>query len=519
MSFKARRNWSSVCLVFILGFMLLGCSKKATDGNAGSDSNAGPPGAQALTGTETQHVEVNGQGVTRDEAVDDALGQAVAQVNGKRIGQAQVRGAIKDYKILSENQVERNIAARKDEVTVAEHADAHASSQGSYHDSGSASVSGSNSRGDSASGSASSQSQAGYSQSGSMAANHSTTVTTGSSGKERVWMVRVGADVVKFKEGADASKPRIVVAVAKTNAKTYPMGDASVSAQEAGAQLQHAISESVQQTNRFLVIDRSFDDAINGELDNALGPNANQSDIVKLGQRLTADVLVVPVIEYLEYRKNVRHLNLANKDLISYSGGFKGRVTVINVATGQLLMNESYAVEFPTTEPQVYGSGVDGKGIADKALGGLSEKFVQALIVKLFPISVVSLDGTTAVLSQGGTVVKEGATYKVVKMGAEVKDPQTHQSLGRMEKPFGTITVSKVQPTMSYGELTVSTPLAQGEFKAGLLELREMVQPQMDAKSQAVNTNSASPQSNSGNDGKSKAPAKSKKSEDDEFLK
>jgi Curli production assembly/transport component CsgG len=499
-----------------LSISLVACGKKSADGSA-SDGSAGPPGAAALTGTETQYIEVKGQGETRDAAVDDALAQAVLQVNGKRVGQGQARGAIKNYKILSEQEVERNIAERKDEVSVKEHADLSAQARGNYSSSGSAAVSGRASNGNSVQGSASSSSQGNYAESGSVSANHNTTVTASTSGKERVWMVKVGADVVKFKEGADASKPRIVVAVAKTTAKQYPMGDSALSAAEAGAQLQHSLSESVQQTNRFLVIDRSFDDQINGELDNATGPNANQNDIVKLGQRLTADVLVIPVIEYLEYKKSVRHLNLANKDLISYSGGFKGRVTVINVATGQLLMNESYAVDFPTTEPQIYGAGVDGKGIADKTLAGLADKFVHSLIIKMFPISIVSMDGTTVVLSQGGTAVSEGATYKVVKMGAEIKDPQTHQSLGRMEKPFGTVTIAKVQPTMSYGELAATQPLAAGEFKAGLLEIREAVNTPTPTKADAGKAATNAPAAPAApNKASGHKPAKDS---EDEFLK
>jgi hypothetical protein len=437
-------------------------------------------------------------------------------VNGKVIGRDKVRGAVKSYKILSEQEVERKIPSRRDEVAVKEHADVASSEKGSYGYSAAAGASGRSSNGESASASGSASGSGGYSSSGSASANHDTTVTRSSSGTERVWMVKVGADVVKFKEGADASKPRLVVALPKVTAAHYPMGDAEMPAAEAGTQLQHSLSEAVQQTNRFLVIDRSFDSEINGELETATGPNANQSDIVKLGQRLTADVLVVPVIEYLEYRKNVRHLALANKDLISYSGGFKGRVTVVNVATGQLLMNESYALDFPTTEPKMYGPGVDAKGITDKALAGLSDKFVHSLIQRMFPISIVSMEGTTVVLSQGGTSVVEGATYKVVKLGAPVVDPQTHQSLGRIEKPFGTVTIAKVQPTMSYGELSAAQPLAAGEFKPGLLEIRERESPPVAAKTpdSRSDTPEAAPATHKG-----KAEAKKAKSEEDDFLK
>ena len=49
--------------------------------------------------------------------------------------------------------------------------------------------------------------------------------------------------------------------------------------------------------------------------------------------------------------------------------------------------------------------------------------------------------------------MKAGARYAVVSMGKEIIDPQTQQSLGRMESPCCDVVIDKVATTLSYGHL------------------------------------------------------------------
>ena len=297
-------------------------------------------------------------------------------------------------------------------------------------------------------------------------------MTTSSKGSERVWEVKVSASVMKYSGGADAGRPRIVIANPKTSSESYPIGDTRQPAGQVAERLRRSIADKITQSNRFLVIDRGFTDEVDQELRTVMDASANPNDIVKFGQKLTADILVVPVIEQFEYRKNVRTLRLSGRELISYAGGFKGSVAVLNVATGQLVFNETFAAEFPTTEPRAFGPGVDAQGITTKIVDGLTEKFVGTLIRRTFPVSVLSLEGTTAVLSQGGSMIKNGATYEIVRMGKELFDPQTKQSLGRTEQPYGSITITRVDATLSYGDVLLKAPITAAEFKQGLLEVR-----------------------------------------------
>ena len=91
---------------------------------------------------------------------------------------------------------------------------------------------------------------------------------------------------------------------------------------------------------------------------------------------------------------------------------------------------------------------------------------------KLFPITIVAVNGDQVVLSQGGKSVREGERYSAVMLGTELKDPQTGRSLGRMESTCCTIRIDRVSDQTSYGTIEGNVPAALAAFKPGMVELR-----------------------------------------------
>ncbi|MBM4232122.1 MAG: hypothetical protein FJ184_15585, partial [Gammaproteobacteria bacterium] len=163
---------SNSVVAFVLA-LLVSCGGGA-DSKTEEEGVSGPPGASSLPGTKVVAVEVLGQGYTREEAVDDALAMAVAQVNGKAFSggnASKVRGAVKDFKILSQKEVVRKIPDRKDELTVK----ASESSSASYAESGSGALAVAG-----AGGSAAIASSGSYGASGSSSSDASLNVTTSS---------------------------------------------------------------------------------------------------------------------------------------------------------------------------------------------------------------------------------------------------------------------------------------------------------------------------------------------------
>lgn len=295
------------------------------------------------------------------------------------------------------------------------------------------------------------------------------------------WTVKIGANIAKYQASADANRPRIVVAAPRTRLASFMLGTGTRPAAAVQANIRARIADALAQTNRFTVLDRELSDEIQGEMDLIASGAVAKEDTARLGQMLATDLIVVPTIERMEYTRHARQLRLADRELVSYSGGARISFRVINATTGQMVMSETYATEFPTTSPTTLGASVDGDGASERALSDMTQQFVSKLLRQTFPISVISLSGADVVLSQGGAAVKEGLRYRAVILGEELKDPQTGQSLGRTERDFGTIAITRSEPNVAYGRLEGAPTLSAGQFRAGLIELRQQVGQAQDA--------------------------------------
>ena len=301
--------------------------------------------------------------------------------------------------------------------------------------------------------------------------------------------MKIGANIAKYQASADANRPRIVVAAPRTRLASFMLGTGTRPAAAVQANIRARIADALAQTNRFTVLDRELSDEIQGEMDLIASGAVAKEDTARLGQMLATDLIVVPTIERMEYTRHARQLRLADRELVSYSGGARISFRVINATTGQMVMSETYATEFPTTSPTTLGASVDGDGASERALSDMTQQFVSKLLRQTFPISVISLSGSDVVLSQGGAAVKEGLRYRAVILGEALKDPQTGQSLGRTERDFGTVVITRSEPNVAYGRLEGAPALPAGQFRAGLIEVRQQVGQAQDA---AVPTTQAS---------------------------
>ena len=287
------------------------------------------------------------------------------------------------------------------------------------------------------------------------------------------WRLKLKVKVNKYSASAATNLPKIAIASPRTRETTYVIGDETLSADEASQSIGTAINESLSQSNRFLVINRAFDADISDELSRITDPSTNSGELAKLGQRLTADILVLPEINRLSYKKSTRVLRNSGRELNSYSGDMEITFNVINVPTGQLIMTERFKVTFPNTPPSVYGKQQIGLENVRASLATLTGQFTQKFILKNFPVSVIKMNGTSVVLSQGQDVLQVGAIYNAVSLGEDIVDPQTGQSLGREEMPIGTITITKTSEKMSMGQFQGTYDASQ--FKPGIIELAERI--------------------------------------------
>lgn len=263
----------------------------------------------------------------------------------------------------------------------------------------------------------------------------------------------IEADISKFKPSADMQKIKVVVGPVRFEQASLPMGDRNVSAAEVAATLRQRISDALVQTGRFAVLDREFSPEVEQELNMISSGQAPSAELAKLSQAASADLVWSGRVSNFAYNRHARHLRTSDRELVSYSGGWAVSQKLVNVATRQVMASDSLRGTAPATEPTTLSSGVDGAKVMADMSDELVNGVVSSILQRTFPITVVARDGTNVVLSQGGQAVKEGTRYQVVAMGNEMKDPQTGQSLGRLESPCCELVIDRVTPNLSYGHL------------------------------------------------------------------
>ncbi|WP_449448483.1 CsgG/HfaB family protein [Thermomonas brevis] len=513
--------------------LLVACGKKEADKLAAPVDSS--PVAQSnkedalrnspdFGGTTKVSREAEGIGSTPELAVVAALQSAVAQVNGVRVaGQMQgiragldvsldgreagsllgdafvqqviasSHGAVLGYEILSQEEIDKI-----DEETIAR---VRASDGGySYSASGSvnadysASASGSLAASEDAkanagrasagysgsfSGEASSKESASYQEKGEVEVNRGASSYSSDHAYRKMrsyWKVRIRADIARYRAPDEKGRPKIVVASPRVLSASYPVGDGRVPSGEVATAIRSRLSDILTQTKRFIVLDREFGDEMQAEIDKINGGDVRLQDSARLGQQLATDLILIPTIERFEYAKSVQQLRMANRQVVSYAGGGRVGLRLLNAATGEVVMSDSFDYQLPSSGPSTLPRFVDGKGMAATMMDSLSGRIGNAIVTEIFPVSVVALNGDQVVLSQGGDTLSVGERWQAVALGEELKDPQTGNSLGRNEMPCCTIRVDRVSSQTSYGTIEEGVAsLGDAAFRPGMIELRNKV--------------------------------------------
>ncbi len=455
------------------------------------------PELATLAALQSVVAQVNGvrvagqmQGVRAGLSVD-ANGQHVGSVDAQAFAQSIIaasQGAILSYEILSQEEVDKvdeEVVARVRASDGGYSYKASGSVSADYSESvsGNASARGGDAR---AEASGSYKGKASYEESAKVEVKRGANDYASDMAYKKMrsyWKVRVRADVAQYRAPDEKGRPKIVVASPRVLSERYPVGDGSVASEEVARAIRSRLSDILTQTKRFIVLDREFGDEMQAEIDKINSGDVRMQDSARLGQQLATDLILIPTIERFAYPKSVRQLRMSDRQVVSYSGGGRIGLRLLNASTGEVVMSDSFDYQLPSTGPSTLPRVIDGKGMAATMMDSLSGQIGSAIVTEIFPVSVVALNGDQVVLSQGGDTLQVGELWQAVALGEELKDPQTGNSLGRNETPCCTIRIDRVASQTSYGTVEEGAAnLGGASFRPGLLELRAKAVP---AKAQA----------------------------------
>ena len=247
------------------------------------------------------------------------------------------------------------------------------------------------------------------------------------------WTVKlevVISKVAKFQLPKEADRKRIVVSKFRSNNKDF------------SSYINDSLNSFLTQSKKLSVLDRVFSAEQDQELVQYTTKSFREGEIARIGNKLGADYIVVGKILKLNEKKNN---NLKFKTIKTKLNEDRSTVDidllykVLNVATGQVIYAGSIKESFNKNR------NVSNIHISKKLGTGIGKSILNAI----YPIKVIDLSNGQATVAQGGETLLIGERYNLIQLGKPVQDPYTGESLGSIELTVGLVEIINTQTNIS----------------------------------------------------------------------
>ena len=276
---------------------------------------------------------------------------------------------------------------------------------------------------------------------------------------DKLWTATVRVTVAKYSVSKQASRLRMAVIPFTINGK---IPDWKKPDDFQKSMTQNLVSH-LTQTRKFAMLDRENMDAQEKELAMLSAGSTPIEELAKLGQKLSTDYIIIGNIDNIHYRKSSKTLKVSGKTITTIKQGARISYRIIDVATGQIKHSDYF-------DKILYSSGtnVSSSTVAKKAAFSIGDIILNAI----FPIRVEAVRDKDLFLGQGGKTLRKGDNYTLVMLGNALKDSYTGESLGREETEVGTVRITSVQAKTSKAKIVSAKVNVAELFKPGLFILR-----------------------------------------------
>jgi curli biogenesis system outer membrane secretion channel CsgG len=260
---------------------------------------------------------------------------------------------------------------------------------------------------------------------------------------------------------ARALTPRVKVALmpVKTMQNSYRFLNQTITDQMLSSLFSQRLTMGLTQTNKFSILDRANIREFVDEKKMLLSFDAPLSEQAKLAETLGADYLLVGNITQAFIEKIDTRLEAANFTTSQYKARFDFNFRLIDSATKQvaLALNVQKYLENDDVRKlsdETNSAEWNASQMRDAFLAIAANDVITKIIDTVYPIKIAAIEEPgTFVLNQGGERMKQGMILDVFTRGKEIIDSDTGQSLGSTENKIASLEVQKVAANLSYARL------------------------------------------------------------------
>jgi TolB-like protein len=233
--------------------------------------------------------------------------------------------------------------------------------------------------------------------------------------------------------------------------RTFFVSGRSVSGIAVAEAVTDAIIAQLVQARKFAILQRRDFATYNAEKSIIASSDANHLERLKLGRVLGADYMLVGAVNNFNAGTTSKVSSLTGERLSSGSAEINLSYELMLMATQQIKWADTvnFRVELP--------SGAADDGTLQGVFDSLANTIVLDLLENIYPPQIVAVQGTSLQLNLGGKAYVPGDRLEVFSLGNMVVDPYTKEPLEPIETPVGTITITRITAKLAYAQADPDT--------------------------------------------------------------
>ncbi len=289
------------------------------------------------------------------------------------------------------------------------------------------------------------------------------------------WHVALSCKVLVYKRDAIADRKRIALIPLRLSSKEFMVDGAPVDREGVNRIFGQSLLSSLVQSRRFTVLDREYIAETLGERQLIADGNTPVEQMVRLGQDLAADYIIVGTLEDLNLSTSTVTMQLSGHTLSSRNGRVEVSYRVIDIDTKQVVYSDFARIQLGEEEIRKADPSI-GAGGLESALGRVAaDRIGRQILNAIYPVLVVSAGQTEVTLGQGGSGVQVGDRFEVYEYGEVLVDSYTKESIGRKESLVATVEVVRVNPKQSIARIVKTEKDLAAAFQPKRFVCREVV--------------------------------------------
>ncbi len=271
------------------------------------------------------------------------------------------------------------------------------------------------------------------------------------------WQVTVKVQVYDYESPVASNKSTLAVWAFEIPVQPCMFGDVRVAPNEVHRQFVQRMTTLLRDSGRFNLLDRTHDQAFREERNIMKSDDTGTAQKAWLKNVEGADYLVTGRIRRFEITTEVKPLPTTGIRSEEFRGYFVAELQLLVPATRQVAYSHEYRMKLK--HPEIKALAEDWRRderdfdqIKDTFMDLAAHQVVEDVLNDLSPVRVAVAGADGLILDQGGSRMKPGCLYEVFAAGQTIRDPQTKELLGKAENKVATLRVTRVLPKFSYAE-------------------------------------------------------------------